>query len=67
MLQESARASVVEVLHNLAAIRDTGLGQMRWPKGSFARKFTKDELLRVPKDDEDRPIAQKKKDLKLEV
>ena len=37
-----------------------GLGQARWPKGSFARKFTKDELLRVPKDEKDRPIAQKK-------
>jgi hypothetical protein len=30
------------------------------------RKFTKDELLRVPKDDDDKPIAQKKKDLKLD-
>ena len=42
-----------------------GLGQVRWPKGSFARKFTKDELLRVPKDEKDRPIAQKKSQLKL--
>ena len=39
---------------------------MRWPKGSFVRKFTKDELLRVPKDDKDKPIAQKKKELKLD-
>ena len=44
-----------------------GLGQMRWPKGSFARKFTKDELLRVPKDDNDKPIAQKKKELKFDL
>ena len=43
-----------------------GQGQMRWPKGSFVRKFTKDELLRVPKDDKDKPIAQKKKELKLD-
>ena len=43
-----------------------GQGQMRWPKGSFMRKFTKDELLRVPKDDKDKPIAQKKKELKLD-
>ena len=42
-----------------------GLDQIRWPKGSFARKFTKDEILRVPKDEEDRPIAQKKSQLKL--
>ena len=42
-----------------------GLGQVRWPKGSFARKFTKDEILRVPKDEKDRPIAQKKSQLKL--
>eukprot|EP01045_Picozoa_sp_COSAG04_P007589 COSAG04_NODE_399_length_14959_cov_28.238730_18_plen_358_part_00 len=42
-----------------------GLGQRRYPKGSFARKFVKDELLRVPTDSKGFPIAQKKSELRL--